>query len=93
MPSPAELMAARKAKRKPKAACQTVRNYPWKCLVRQYRTKNNLTSKEVAKAVGLSASGYFELENGQDPMLSTAKRIAAFFGVKVEVLWPQWKGV
>lgn len=48
-----------------------------------------LSIKDVATAVGMTQSGYCVIEHGTDPLLSTARTIATFFGKSVEELWPK----
>lgn len=50
-------------------------------------SENDLSMRDVAEAVGLSISSYFQIEHGGDPMLTTATRIAVFFGKSVDDLW------
>ena len=64
-------------------------NPVWECRIREYREKAKLSLSEMAGHVGLSKTGLWQIEQGSDPMLSTARKIAEFFGVKVEVLWPK----
>ena len=85
--SPAELLAAAKAPRikaaKPNPAAV------WKCCLREHRTRLGLTLDEVAEQVGLSKTGLWQIEHGSDPMLTTARKLAAFYGVAVEVIWKE----
>lgn len=60
---------------------------PWICALREKRTALRLTIAEVAKEVGLSSSTVFEAENGGDPMLTTAFKLANFYGLEVTDLW------
>jgi DNA-binding XRE family transcriptional regulator len=43
--------------------------------------------RDVATAVGLSISALFFLEHGTDPQLTTARRLAEFFGTTTDDLW------
>jgi DNA-binding XRE family transcriptional regulator len=79
-PSPAELLAAKK---EPKTSAF------WRCRLREYRTRLGLSQTEVARTVGLSRPQLVSVENGQNTMLSTAVKLAEFYGVAVEVLWPE----
>lgn len=93
-PTPAERLAANKQRERPK------RNYPaksevvlWTTRLSEHREKLNLSQRDVAKAVGLSVSAYFRIENGHaDVRLSNALSLGQFFGVSVYELWPQWRG-
>lgn len=60
----------------------------WKCTLRERRESLRLSLRDVAAAVGLSVTGYWQIEKGGDVMLTTARRIAAFFGMPIEQLWP-----
>lgn len=65
------------------------RRGPWRCRVREKRLALELTASEVADALGLSKAGLSQIENGGDPMLTTAFRLADFFGVSVDELWEE----
>jgi DNA-binding XRE family transcriptional regulator len=43
---------------------------------------------QVAVGVSLSKTAYWQIEHGGDPMLTSARRIADFFGQKIETIWP-----
>lgn len=83
--TPAEKLAAQKPK-KPRRTSPD-RKYPWKCGIRDERKKLGLSSQDVAKAVGISQACLIAIERGSGPNLSTAMRLAAFFGRTVEQLW------
>lgn len=51
-----------------------------------------LSFDEVVKALKLSRTAYWQIEKGGDPMLTTALRIAAFYGKTVTDLWKPKKG-
>ena len=61
----------------------------WVCNLRFLRDKHNLTMDQVALGVSLSKTAYWQIEHGSDPMLTSAKRIAEFFGQRVETIWPE----
>lgn len=84
--SPAELLAAKKKKpriRRAKPASRAV----WDTCLREHRTRLGLTIEDVAEAVGLSKTGLWQVEHGSDPMLTTAAKLATFYGVAIEVIW------
>jgi DNA-binding XRE family transcriptional regulator len=85
-PSPAKLLAAAKPV---KVDCRPkINSVPkWKCSIRKRRTVLGLHLTEVAKAVGLSDGVVSLLERGRDVRLTTAKRLADFFGCTIEELW------
>lgn len=89
--TPAEHLASTKTRQRPRRnECVKMRHAPvWSCRVREVRERLNLSLADVAKAVGLSVTGLFQVEHGGDPMLSTASKLAAFFGKRVEFLWPE----
>ena len=61
----------------------------WVCNLRFLRDKHNLTMDQVAAGVSLSKTAYWQIEHGSDPMLTSAKRIADFFGQRLEAIWPE----
>lgn len=61
----------------------------WNCSLREIRDRHALTLDTVAKCVGMSKTAYWQIEHGTDPMLTSARRIAAFFGLTVEDIWPE----
>ncbi len=88
--TPAEKAAAAKkpAKCKPLLGKRSVRAYPWACTLREARQALRLSLRDVAGGCDLSIAGLSEIERGTDPQLSTARRLATFFGKTVEELWP-----
>jgi DNA-binding XRE family transcriptional regulator len=84
--SPAEKLASQKrttpGKRPP------ARRRIWDCKLRELRVALDLTQRDVAAAVGLSAAGYHQIEvQGNDVCLSTCVRLAKFFGKPIEQIW------
>lgn len=74
--TPAQRLSAAKAahKKQPSGVIGT-----WKC---------NLTQRDVALAVGLSAAGYHQIEtNGRDACLSSCVRLSEFFGKPIPEIW------
>lgn len=61
---------------------------PLECLVRAKRHSLGLTMLEVADHVGVAESHLCDIERGIDLKMSTAARLAKFFGVAVHELWP-----
>ena len=57
--------------------------------MRERREALRLSLHVVAKALGMSVSGLHAIDTGSDPQLTTARRIAAFFGTTIEELWPE----
>lgn len=86
--TPAQLLAERKTPKqsrpiKPNAS----RKSPWNCCLRRLREELGLSLDDVAKAVGMSKAGYWELEKGGDPMLTTAHKLSEFFGKTTCDIW------
>lgn len=85
--TPAERFAAKKV-RKP---ASTGRKTVWVCRVRELRESLGLTLRDVERATGVSNATVCHIEQGFDPQLSTARKLAEFFGTTVEHLWPKGK--
>ena len=85
MPTPAEQLAGTKPRRKLGA----VRHDVVKCLIRDKRQPLGLTIAEIANAVGMSGAGLHAVEHGRDCQITTAKKLAKFFGCTIEELWPE----
>jgi len=51
------------------------------------RSRRSFTFRELSDAIKISAAVLHAIEHGTDPMLSTAIKIAAFFGTTVEQMW------
>ena len=47
----------------------------------------SLSFDEVVNALGISRTAYWQIEKGGDPMLTTATKIATFYGKEVSELW------
>lgn len=88
--TPAERLAA--GKRPADRRRHAPRRKVWECLVGDVRVALRLTLKDVAAATGLSVACLWEVEQGSDPQLTTARRLAAFFGKTVEEVWPEPAG-
>lgn len=86
--TPAEKLAARKPRRRAPRNVKVVRKKVWACRARVYRERLNLSLRDVAKAVGVSVTAPHQIENGTDPQLTTARKLAVFFGATERDLWP-----
>lgn len=88
--TPAEKLAKKKQWRRAKrnGPPSPPRRAVWKPRLRELRESLRISMRDVAAAVGLGLSSYWQIENGTDPMLTNAVRIATFFGRAVEDLWP-----
>lgn len=88
--TPAQRLAeTKKRKRQPRNSTTAKRRGAWVCRVRDKRNALDLSLRDVATAVGISYPGLHQIEHGGDPMLTTATKLAAFFGCTITELWPQ----
>jgi len=56
--------------------------------LREIRQAKTLTQEEVARKIGLTVTGYRQIEiDAVDPKLSNAMAIAAVLGVAIEDIW------
>jgi len=90
MLSQAEQLAKTKRHRKPRRIGQqkTARRVHWVCRIRDVRESLGLSIRDVAEACGFSVAGLWEIEHGTDPMLTSAMRLAEFYGKNFSELWP-----
>lgn len=85
-PTPAELLArTRKRKRSPRNRVSKVG--PLYCFCRVAREELGLSLDAVAEAIGMSKTAIWQIEHGGDPVLTTALKLAAFYGMPIERLW------
>ncbi len=82
--SPAELLSAAKPRRR---RIEETRNLPFVCAMAELRHALGLSQRDVAKEVGITCAAISTIENGTDPLLSTALKLAKFFGKNVSDLW------
>lgn len=80
--TPAETLAASKP-------YKTRRPPVWRCTIIERRKALGLTIREIGEAVGMTNAAISVIERGQDPLLTTAKKLADFFGVSISELWPE----
>lgn len=59
----------------------------WECNLKAIREKRGLTAKALAKLAYVSYAGIRQLEDGGDPRLTTAHRIASVLGLKISQIW------
>ena len=85
--TPAESLAKSIPPRR--AGCSKSKQYKrvFACAIGENRRRLRLSIHRVAKAVGMSVSGMFAIEQGTDPMLSTAFKLAKFYGCDINELW------
>ena len=55
--------------------------------IRVERAKKDISQRTLAEAVGLSVQAISNIENGTNPMLITAYKIACYFNMKVQELF------
>jgi DNA-binding XRE family transcriptional regulator len=88
--TPAEKLAAKKPwRRPPRNKAPYKRRAVWVCRCREFREALRLSLRDVAAAVKLSVTALHQIEHGTDPMLETARRLADFYDLSVETLWPR----
>lgn len=85
--TPAEKLAAEKPWRPAPRNHVKPRKTVWKCGLRAAREKLRISLRDVAKACGISVTALWQIEMGTDPMLTTATKLAAFFGMRIDELW------
>lgn len=86
--TPAEELASRKPSRKRHLQnSKPPRKRKWKTNIRDVREQHRLSLKDVAVAIDLSVNGLWQIEYGTDPLLTTAVKLAAFYGLGIEDLW------
>jgi len=85
--TPAEILAAARVS-KMRRRVAPLDAPTWNCAARQIRESLELTASAVAKAIGVSPSTLSAIERGADPMLSTARKLADFYGRSIDSLWP-----
>ena len=86
--TPAEKLAAGRPRGRARRN-RSARVPVWVCLVRAERERLNLPMRAVAGALGVSLANLSAVENGSNVELSTAKKLAAFYGKSVDDLWPR----
>lgn len=86
--TPAEKVASKKKPRRKSLSGNTQRPRKWVCKLREKREALGLSMRDVAEHTGYTVSTLFEIENGTDPQLTTAMKLAEFFGCMVNDLWP-----
>jgi DNA-binding XRE family transcriptional regulator len=89
--TPTQKLAAKKTWHRParnKTSKARTRPVSWECRLREVRESLRLSLRDVAEAVKLSVTALHQIEHGTDPQLTTARKLATFFGRSVEMLWP-----
>lgn len=90
MTTPAEKAASKKRRRLPgsgsSAYAKRFNNVA--CNVRPIRKSLGLSMEDVAIAIETSVSVIHAIEHGSDLRMTTAKKIAVYFGRSMSELWP-----
>lgn len=68
------------------------RRYPhsisvFKCRMAEMRAEQGLVLRDVSEKTGMSITGLWQIEQGSDPLLSTAIKLSAFFGKPINEIW------
>lgn len=58
------------------------------CKVRDLRHSLGLSTQAAAQGCGMSIANFNRVERGGDVQMTSAKKLAAFFGKPIEELWP-----
>ena len=89
--SPAAILATKRPrKRLPRNLKPYVRKTTWECKLRDVRDSFGLSIDEVVENINVSKTAYWQIEKGGDPMLSTAVKIAKFYGRDIGEIWPKF---
>ena len=87
MKSPAQQLAETIKRERPARNTKPLRKAVWDCVIRAERERLELTLDDVAEAVGITKAGLSVIERGSDPMLTTARKLAVFYGMTTDDLW------
>jgi DNA-binding XRE family transcriptional regulator len=87
MKSPAQRLAETVRRERPARNKSPQRKAVWDCHIRDMRERLELTLDDVAEAVGITKAGLSVIERGSDPMLTTARKLAVFYGMPIDALW------
>jgi len=64
----------------------------WVCTIRELRESLRISLRDVARACKMGVPTLWMIEMGGDVRMTTARKLADFFGRTVEELWPKRKG-
>lgn len=85
--TPAEKLSQAKPRaRKPRNSSKKPPG-PLRCRCREIRERLDLSLRDVSNAVGISITGIHALERGNDTQVTTALKLAEFYGVDISRLW------
>lgn len=85
--TPAEKLAKNNPHRRVSGSKSKQYRRVFKCAISEKRRGLRLSIQKVAKEVGMSVSGMYAIEQGTDPMLSTALKLSQFYGCDISELW------
>jgi DNA-binding XRE family transcriptional regulator len=81
--TPAERLAKKRTKSKLPKGRQPVHD----CKLAELRLELGLSLKAVGEAIGMTQAGLWNIEHGTDPMLTTARKLAKFYGKTIDDIW------
>lgn len=85
--TPAEKLSVNKGPaRKARAAAN---GWSLICRCREIRNDLGLTIRDVAAATGISNPCICDVERGAETTISTARKLAKFYGKTIDWLWPE----
>jgi len=85
--SQAQQLAEKVRRERPARNKKPLRKAVWDCHIRDVRERLDLTLDDVAESVGITKAGLSVIERGSDPLLTTARKLAAFYGMTTDALW------
>jgi DNA-binding XRE family transcriptional regulator len=85
--TPAQKLGKTKRRKREPRNIKTVAAVHWETSIRAMRESLRLSLRDVASAVGLAVNSYWKIEQGCEPTLSSAWRIAEFYGRRIDELW------
>ena len=60
--------------------------------IKEYRARSHLTQQQLSEKLGVSISTVYQMEKGQKiPSLRNAFKLANFFNVPIEEIFPDFK--
>ena len=86
--TPAEKLASKKPRQRAPRNHVPTRRVVWSCQIRELREALRMSIRDTAQAVGMSVSALWQIEMGGDLVLTTARKLAEFFGRTTDELWP-----
>lgn len=90
--APAEMLAKKLKTKAKDPGTKLLRKRTWNCTINKRRELLGLTLQQIGRATGVSPAILSNISNGTDLRLTTAVKIAKFFGCFIEELWPDLRG-